>query len=64
MSNEPTFTFPPPIVDMVVKGLWAMSEDAPYYSLGYDEHGAVVRVTMGTDAGPITILRGPEMERT
>lgn len=64
MSGEPTFTFPPPIVDMLAQGLRSLY--GPEDSIWVITHGerGVEKVWMMTDSGPITILRGPDMERT
>lgn len=61
--SGPTFTLPPQIVDMLTKGLREM-RPAPKYEIWKNGQQVVFQITMETDAGPIVINRGQDMERT
>ncbi len=62
MSGEPTFTFPPPIIEALADALWEM-KDAPPHCVSR-VNWRVMRINLKTDSGWITILRGQDMERT
>lgn len=61
--SSPTITLPPPILDMLAKGVHETPKPNGY--VVWQQDGKPHHILLVTDAGDeLVFLRGPDMERT